>query len=167
MLLNNRNQTKPNQTNLFEDRVMDKEFIRLIIVKVGIYILHLQARYVLHYCPQLGLCCLMTAVLSKDIWCHVWPQLFCSHVTRAGIRPQVKWTINLAIADAPLIFHRVCVGMYGLIYLLTSSLSPIQCLMTVYSEWCIKQIVARDELYCTCDHCIKYIYHTFLISMRN
>ena len=46
-------------------------------------------------------CCLMTHDISKDIRCHVWPlyAFLCLHTTKVDIRPQVRWTVNLAIAD--------------------------------------------------------------------
>ena len=40
----------------------------------------------------------MTLGLSEDIQCHVWQysySVFANH----QIRPQVKWTVSLAIAD--------------------------------------------------------------------
>ena len=48
----------------------------------------------------LGLCCLMTPGLSKDIRCHVrMTILFLNlQITRSDIRPHIKWAVSLMIA---------------------------------------------------------------------
>ena len=48
-----------------------------------------------------GMCCLMTPGLSKDIRCHVWPYFFFLNlqITRSDIRPHIKLAVNLMIAN--------------------------------------------------------------------
>ena len=41
----------------------------------------------------------MTHGLSKDIRCHVWPNLFLNlQIIRSDIRPHIKWVVSLVIA---------------------------------------------------------------------
>ena len=45
-----------------------------------------------------GLCCLMTPGLSKDIRCHVWPYFYKQvQISRSDIRPHIKWAVSLVI----------------------------------------------------------------------
>ena len=59
----------------------------------------------------LGLCCLMTPGLSKDIRVHTFPNL---QFTRSDIRPHIKWAVSLVIAyghfNLPQGFVWVCKG---------------------------------------------------------
>ena len=46
----------------------------------------------------IGLCCLMTPGLSKDIQCHVWSYFYKQvQISRSDIRPHIKWAVSLVI----------------------------------------------------------------------
>ena len=51
---------------------------------------------------SLSFSCLVTSGHSKENRCHVGPYSFLSlQITRADIRPQVKWAVSLALAVGP------------------------------------------------------------------
>ena len=61
----------------------------------------------------LGLCCLMTPGLSKDIQCRTTILFLNLQITRSNIRPHTRWAVSLVIVHdhmATLIFLRVLCG---------------------------------------------------------
>ena len=69
-----------------------------------------------------GLGCLMTPGLSKDILCHV--RYMCDYtflnmqIIRSDIRPHIKWAVSLVIAYGHFNFPQgLWVHMYGLTYM--------------------------------------------------
>ena len=114
----------------------------------------------------LGLCCLMTPGLSKDIQCHVWPYFFPNlHITRSDIRPHIKWAVSLVIAYG----HghiNISWGLCGYVRVNILTLSPLR--REQYREESLHVIrnpsKSCKELCKLTGNCMLYISESHLIA---
>ena len=90
---------------------------------------------------ELSLCCLMTPGLSKNIWCHVWPCIFCTCKSpdKTSPMPKVSYPLGNCIlymaAKSSSYISRVCIGMYGL----TDSLYHLKFEFVSMCNVCVKK----------------------------
>ena len=87
-----------------------------------------------------GLCCLMTPGLCKGIRCHVWPHFFIKlQMSRADIRPHIKWVVSLVIAyghfDFPQRFVWVCMWVRNILTLSLLRVMSVRVPILVFSKF--------------------------------